>query len=58
MRLGGDRHEAIIWALRLLVWTGARLEEIFQLNKDDVKEEWRRPTRVDTSRATGAVDED
>ena len=61
VRLGGDRHEAIMWALRLLVWTGARLEEIFQLNKDDVREEggvpfvWIRPERQEQSTKTESV---
>ena len=61
VRLGGDRHEAIMWALRLLVWTGARLEEIFQLNKDDVRVEsgvpfvWIRPAREGQSTKTESV---
>ena len=61
VRLGGDRHEAIMWALRLLVWTGARLEEVFQLNKDDVRVEsgvpfvWIRPAREGQSTKTESV---
>jgi integrase len=38
-RFGDDRHEAVMWALRLLVWTGARPREIFQLRKVDVRRE-------------------
>jgi integrase len=35
-RFGDDRHEGVIWALRLLCWTGARVGEVFQLRKADV----------------------
>lgn len=33
---GGKRADAVLWALRLLVWTGARVSEIFQLRKTDI----------------------
>ena len=35
-RFGGKRHEAVMWVLRLLVWTGARPQEIVQLQRGDV----------------------
>lgn len=35
-RFGGERHEAAMWVLRLLAWTGARPSEITQLRKCDV----------------------
>lgn len=36
VRLGGDRHEATMWAIRLAIWTGARPREIMQLTKANV----------------------
>ena len=33
---GGKRADAVLWALRLLVWTGARVSEILQLRKADI----------------------
>jgi integrase len=35
-RFGGKRHVAVMWLLRLAVWTGARINELAQLRKDDV----------------------
>ena len=35
-RFGGRRAADVLWALRLLVWTGARVSEIFQLRKADI----------------------
>ena len=35
-KLGGKRHQDVMWMLRLLIWTGARPREIAQLRKPDV----------------------
>jgi integrase len=36
---GGKRHIAVMWLLRLAIWTGARINELAQLRKDDVRVE-------------------
>ena len=35
-KFGGNRHEDVMWVLKLLAWTGARPNEIAQLRKCDV----------------------
>lgn len=35
-KFGGKRHDAVLWLLRLAVWTGCRINELAQLRKDDV----------------------
>jgi integrase len=34
-RFGGKRHVEVLWLLRLAIWTGARINELAQLRKDD-----------------------